>query len=214
MWENGLFGKFYRFGDVVFLLLYVNLLWLCFTLIGLILFGIGPSTVAMFKVFREYWMGEERDMLVFKTFKDTFKQEFWRANGLGILLMLIPYMLYINMNFLELNNQVLAEAVHILLILAASVYGMMLLYIFPMYVHYDNRLINYLKNSLLIAIYHPVRTIYALAACVSLYYLFFTLPVFLFFFGGSLTSFILMWIAYRTFLRMEYRQHKLRETIG
>ncbi|GAB2567504.1 YesL family protein [Gracilibacillus alcaliphilus] len=212
MFENGWFGKFYRFGDVVFMLLYINLLWVCFTLIGLVLFGIGPSTVAMFKIFREYWMNEDRDVEVFKTFKQTYKQEFIRANMLTFILLLIPYMIYVNSNFLAIDNETWAAVLHYMQILAMIVYSIMLIYIFPMYVHYHNHLFNYFRNAILVAFYHPLRTIYALAACLTLHYLFFSLPVFLFFFGASLTGFIVTWIVYRTFLRIEYKQDQLQES--
>src|SRR5699024_3675535 len=125
---------------------YVNFLWVCFTIAGLILFGIGPSTVAMFKIFREYWSNEDSDIRVFKTFWETFRHEFFKANGLSLLLIVIPYMLYVNLNFLELGNERLAVIIHYCVLVAAVVYGIMLIYIFPMYVHYDNKFFNYFKN--------------------------------------------------------------------
>ncbi|KAB8139310.1 DUF624 domain-containing protein [Gracilibacillus oryzae] len=211
MLGDGFIGKFYFFGETVLLLLYVNLLWVCFTLLGLVFFGIGPSTVAMFTVFRKWSMGED-DLPAFRIFWQTYKKEFIRANGLGLLLLFIGYMLYINFTFFEVDIVWLQQLSKILLIIAAIVYGIMIIYIFPMYVHYDNKLVAYFKNAVLIAVYSPIRTIYVIAACLTLYYLYFVLPVFLFFFGASLTSFVIMWIAYRTFQRLELRQEKLQET--
>ncbi|GAE95199.1 hypothetical protein JCM21714_4413 [Gracilibacillus boraciitolerans JCM 21714] len=39
---DSLIGKFYQFGEAVLFLLYVNFLWIIFSLLGLIFFGIGP----------------------------------------------------------------------------------------------------------------------------------------------------------------------------
>ncbi|SFM43204.1 Uncharacterized membrane protein YesL [Gracilibacillus orientalis] len=211
MLGNGFISKFYFFGETVLLLLYVNFLWVCFTLLGAIVFGIGPSTVAMFTIFRRWSKGEE-DIPAFKVFWQTFKKEFKRANGLGLLILLFTYMLYINFNFLQLDNEWMQQMIKNVLIIVSVVFGIMVAYIFPMYVHYDNKLYNYFKNAILITIYSPIRTIYLIAACLTLYYLYFTLPVFLFFLGGSLSSLVIMWISYRTFVRLEIKQEKLQET--
>ncbi|MGP4042022.1 YesL family protein [Gracilibacillus sp. D59] len=211
MLGNGFISKFYFFGETVLLLLYVNFLWVCFTLAGAIIFGFGPSTVAMFTIFRRWSKGEE-DIPAFKVFWQTYKKEFKRANGLGLLILLFTYMLYINFNFLQLDNEWMQQTIKNVLIFVSIVFGIMVIYIFPMYVHYDNKLYNYFKNAILITIYSPIRTIYLIAACLTLYYLYFTLPVFLFFFGGSLSSLVIMWITYRTFLRLEIKQERLQET--
>lgn len=212
MFSSGLFSGFYRFGELVLLLLYVNFLWLSFTLLGCILFGFGPSTVAMFTVFRE-WSRGRSDVPVFQTFWKTFRTEFLKGNALGLLLLVFGYMLYFNLQYLELPGEWLSIISKYVLLMAAFVYGIMLIFIFPVYVHYENKLFAYFKNAIFIAVYQPIRTIYALAACFTLYYLFVMVPVFLFFLGASLTSFVLMWIGYRTFVRLEYKQAKLQEQV-
>ncbi len=109
------------------------------------------------------------------------KKEFLRANAIGILLLVFGYMLYVNLNFLQLDREWLQQLMKTLFIVVTIVYGIMLLYIFPLYVHYENKLYLYFKNAILIALYSPVRTIYLIAACLTLYYLYFVLPVFIFF---------------------------------
>lgn len=207
---EGLFGAFYRFGETVMLLLYVNLLWVCFTLLGLIIFGFGPSTIAMFAVFRKWSMGES-DVPVFKTFWGSFRSDFFKANALGVILLVLAYMLYVNLNFLELQGAWINVISRYILLMIAVIYVIMFIYIFPLYVHYENRFFSYFKKSILIAIYHPIRTIYAIAALLTLYYLFYVLPVFIFLIGPSLTSMVIMWIVYRTFQRIEYKQETLQE---
>ena len=210
MFENKLFNNFYQFGETVLLLLYVNALWICFTLLGLIIFGLGPSTVAMYAIFRHWAMGRD-DLPVFKTFWETFKREFLKANILGVILLMIAYMLYVNWNFLELDGEWITAFSQFILLVATVIYGVMLIYIFPIYVQYENKPFVYFKNAILMALYQPFRTLYAIAACLTLYYIFFILPVFIFLMGASLSSFVLMWITYRTFMRLEYKQAKLQE---
>ncbi|MDX8047436.1 DUF624 domain-containing protein [Gracilibacillus sp. S3-1-1] len=211
MLGDGFLSKFYYFGETIFLLLYVNFLWICFTFLGCIIFGIGPSTVAMFTVFRKWSMGND-GIKTFQVFWQTYKKEFVRANGLSLILLLIGYMLYINFQFLQLDSLWLQQVSKVLLIIALIVYGITVIYIFPMYVHYENKLFTYFKNAMLLAIYSPIRTLYLIAACLTLYYLYFHLPVFIFFLGASLTSLVIMYITYRTFRRLEIRQSQLQET--
>jgi len=207
---DGFLGGFYRFGEVVMMLLYVNILWVIFTVLGLGFFGFGPSTVAMYTVFRRWSMGEI-DVPVFTTFWDAYRKHFLKANLLGILILLIAYMLYVNLNFFELQNEWFSIIVRYTILIATFFFGIMLIYIFPLYVHYDNTFFNHFKNSILIAIFHPIRTAYAVAALFTLYYLFSVLPVLIFLMGPSLVSMVIMWISYRTFARVEYRNELLQD---
>src|SRR4051812_16513904 len=77
---------------------YLNILWILFTLAGAVVLGIVPSTVAMFAVARKTAMGEE-DIPVFKTFWRTYRTEFIRANGLGLLLTAIGLIWYFDLHF-------------------------------------------------------------------------------------------------------------------
>src|SRR5690625_4815944 len=145
---DGFFGGFYRFGEVIFLLLYVNVLWVLFTLLGGIVLGFGPSTVAMFSVFRKWSMGES-DIPVFTTFWKTYREEFLRANALGWVLAIIGLMLYVNLNYIELENTWFSAIIHYAILIAALIYSIMLIFIFPLYFHYESRFITYFKNSIL-----------------------------------------------------------------
>jgi len=209
---DGFFGGFYRFGEVIFLLLYVNVLWVLFTLLGGIVLGFGPSTVAMFSVFRKWSMGES-DIPVFTTFWKTYREEFLRANALGWVLAIIGLMLYVNLNYIELENTWFSAIIRYSILIAALIYSIMLIFIFPLYVHYESTFITYFKNSIFVAIYNPIRTIYAIAAIFTLYYVFVMLPSFIFFIGPSLVSMVIMWIAYRSFMRIEYKQEQIQESM-
>lgn len=209
---DGFFGAFYRFGETVLLLLYVNVLWILFTLLGLVIFGIGPSTIAMYTVFRRWSMGES-DVPVFVTFWKSFKGNFFKANLLALILIVVGYMLYVNRNYFQLDDAWFSIIVRYIILIVSFIYAIMLIYIFPLFVHYDNKFTNYFKNSILIAVYHPIRTIYAIAALFTLYYLFTIFPVFIFLMGPSLISLVVMWITYRTFLRIEYKQAQFQEDV-
>ncbi|RCW72005.1 YesL family protein [Saliterribacillus persicus] len=210
MQDDSFVGKFYQFGEAILFLFYVNFLWVSFTLLGLVVFGLGPSTVAMFSIFRKWAMGE-KGLPVFKMYWQAYREEFMKTNGITLLLIFIGYMLYINMQYFEVPIPWLNMTIKALFIIVFFMYLIMIAYFYPLYVHYDNKFYSYLKNALLITIYQPIRTFYLLAAVFTLYYLWVSFPIFLFLFGASLTSMIVMWISYRTFLRIEYKQSILAE---
>ncbi|WP_058308040.1 YesL family protein [Gracilibacillus massiliensis] len=203
-------GKFYQFGEAVMFLLYVNFLWVLFTLLGLIFFGLGPSTVAMFTVFRKWVMGEH-GLNTTKLFWQTYKKEFIRSNCITWIVGIIGLMLLTNLQYFSLENPTLNIFFKALFIFITFLYFIMLIYLYPLYVHYQNSFKMYFKNALLIAIYQPIRTIYVLAACFTLYYLWATFPIFIFLFGGSLTSMVVMYITYITFAKIEYKQSLLEK---
>ncbi|MGG1687820.1 YesL family protein, partial [Pseudalkalibacillus sp. NRS-1564] len=72
---NGLWGKFYRITEWVARLVYVQCLWLVFSIVGLLVAGIFPATMGMFAVVRRWQLGET-DVPVFPEFWTTYKQEF------------------------------------------------------------------------------------------------------------------------------------------
>ncbi|WP_018933047.1 YesL family protein [Gracilibacillus lacisalsi] len=205
-------GKFYQFGEAVLFLLYVNFLWIVFSCIGLILFGLGPSTVAMFTVFRKWVMGEQ-GYHIGKLFWQTYRKEFLRANGITWITGLFGLMLLTNLQYFSLSDPIWNLIVKGVFLFFAFLFFIMVVYLFPLYVHYQNSFQQYFKNAFLIAIYQPLRTIYALAALFTLYYLLATFPIFIFLFGGSLTSMVVMYITYVTFVKIEYKQKRIEEQL-
>ncbi|MFA9557879.1 YesL family protein [Evansella sp. AB-rgal1] len=204
---DGFMGGFYKFGEYFILLVYLNLLWICFTILGGVIFGWAPSTTAVFSVLREKIMG--KDPSVIKTFWGTYRQEFFRTNGLGLIILFVAYMLYVNIQFFQVETAWLFVAVRYLMIAIMIISGIMLIYIFPLIVHYETSLYRHIKNSLLMAIFKPIRTLFTIIACVVVSQLFFTFPVFIILFGVSLFALVIMWTTYYTFKMTEQKQEEL-----
>jgi len=75
--------KWYRFCMIVLKQFYVNILWIGFTLLGFVVVGIGPATVGMLAVQKEFVLGND-DVKVFSTFMTSFKEHFKEAAILGL----------------------------------------------------------------------------------------------------------------------------------
>ncbi|MFB3165311.1 YesL family protein [Neobacillus sp. 179-J 1A1 HS] len=181
---------------------YVNLLWIGFSLLGLVVFGISPATVAMFTIIRKWIMGDN-DFPVFQTFWNSYKKEFLRGNRLGLVIALLAYIIFIDLNYIKLDTII---QIPLYLIIFAIV--MTILYIFPVYVHYNVTFIQLFKNSFFIMMVNPLSSILMLIGFVALFLVMKFLPALSFFFGGSLSAGIIMSSCYLAFQKIEKKLQK------
>lgn len=200
---HGFIAGYYKFSVWAMKLAYVNLLWTIFTLLGFGVFGFMPATVAMFSVIRKWNMGEE-DIPVFKTFWDTYRKEFFKANGLGIILFIIGYILVIEFQILRLQENIIYFIVSFGVLAIFILYAIVLTYFFPIYVHFNLKITDYLKWPFIIGVVHPILTLFMMGGFAAIVYVtYITIPAILFFFGGSVTAYFIMWGASKTFEKYE-----------
>lgn len=200
---EGMTGRFFSICEKISRLAYVNLLWIAFTLLGLGILGLMPATVALFSVTRKWTMGEN-DVPIYRTFWTTYRNEFLKSNMYGIVLFLIGFIIYIDL--VHLPTEGLFSILRIAIFVCGILYFIMLLYIFPIYVHYDWKGIQYLKYALLIGVSHPHYTILMGVGGVSLYRLCIKFPGIIPFFGISLLAYVMMWTVYKVIRRLEIAQ--------
>lgn len=200
---EGFAGRFLRICEMITKLAYVNVLWILFTLLGFGVFGFMPATVALFTVNRKWVMGD-KDIPVFKTFWTTYRQEFFKSTLFGFVLFAIGYIIYIDLALSPTGG--LFTLLRVGLFICGISYVILLLYIFPLYVHYDWKKRNYLKYAVLLGISHPHYTFLMLIGIGALYYLCITIPGLIPFFGASLLAYIIMWSGYKVIRKMEYTQ--------
>ncbi|QGH33531.1 DUF624 domain-containing protein [Gracilibacillus salitolerans] len=201
MFTNYMSG-FYRLSEWIMRMAILNLLWLLFTLIGGVIFGFGPSTAAMFAIVRK-WIQRQEDVPLFKTFWNLFKEEFVRANILSFILIAVGYILFIDLRFFLMQDGFIFRILSFVMIILSFIYVITALYIFPVFVHYNLKLVQYLRNAFLIAIATPFLTILMIMSLVLIYLLLVYIPGLIPFFGGSCFSFCLMWIAYLSISKVE-----------
>lgn len=182
---------------------YLNILWVLFTIAGLLFFGIMPATVAMFAIVRKWQRGED-ELPVFTTFWEIYRQEFWKANSIGIILLLLGYFFSIQFQILGAQSALVYQMAQFSIVIVFALLAMLGLYLFPIYVHFDLKTMQYLKWPLIISIVHPILTVFLLA-CIGLagYFIFQIFPAALFFFGGSFSAYFITWGVSKTFAKYE-----------
>ncbi|QNK90090.1 DUF624 domain-containing protein [Sporosarcina sp. resist] len=193
--------KFNRISYRMIELAYINLLWIFFTLVGLIAFGIFPATAAMFAVVRKLIRGEEK-FKILPMFLTLFRTDFLKTNGFGLIFLVISYCFYINFYFLQLNSGELQFLFPVLIfILISSI--ITLLFFFPVYVHFNLKFFQYIKQSFLIAITSPIEVITIGALAGGIYFVSTLFPGIIPLFTGSVFAYIATLISFKSFARIE-----------
>ncbi|MBS4208345.1 YesL family protein [Bacillus sp. FJAT-50079] len=195
---SGFMGGLYRLLDWVTKLAYVNLLWIGGMFAGFVLFGIYPATTAMFAVVRKWAMGE-LDTPIFKTFFSSYKKEFFKSNILGIIITSFSLVLYIDYYFIKtMSLQILFIPFWIFVLLFICT----LFYLFPMFVHYEMKLRDVIKNSFFVMIMNPISTVMMLVASGGILFLLSFAPPLLIICSGNILALIVMKPAYNAFKKM------------
>ncbi|QNG59353.1 YesL family protein [Metabacillus idriensis] len=200
-------GNLYRLCDWFYRLAFLNLIWIAFTLAGFILFGIFPSTTAAFSVIRK-WLRGEKDVPLVRTFWQSYRKEFIHSNKLGILFGLTACILLVDLKFVQTLHGVAFISLTSIFSLLIILFVFTLIYIFPVYVHYELRTLLYIRQAFFIAIVNPIQTILLVLASVLSFYVTMMLSGLFLFFGISGISLLIMWYSLRIFMNMDMEMKK------
>jgi uncharacterized membrane protein YesL len=196
----------YRFCEWVTRLAYLNVLWISFSLLGFIVLGAGPSTVAMYTVTRK-WLTGNPDVPIFKTFFAAYKKEFLSGNLLGIILFIILAVFWLDFKIFAVMNAEFS-IVTILLSSLSLVFFVLLLFIFPVYVHYNIKLSEVFKFSILVGLSKPFYSLMMIAGAIGALFISLLHVTVILFFSGSLFSLIMSALALKAFKSLERSQAK------
>ncbi|WP_226527190.1 YesL family protein [Metabacillus niabensis] len=205
--------KFYLLLEWVMWLAYINLLWIGSALIGFIVFGIFPASVAMFTVIRHLLLKDTTGKQILKTFALTYKKEFFKSNLIGLIFTLVGYLLYLDFLYIQNMNGATYYLFQIGLIFISIIYFISLLYIVPVYVHYDLKIHQYFRHALLIGILSPITTMLIVIGLTTLYFLLGLIPGLIPLITTSTIAFIIMGCALIGFRRLEDKQQSAKSTL-
>lgn len=192
-------GKLYWVVEWITLLAVLQLLWTGLTLLGLILFGISPATVAMFTTLRKRLQGEDVLKRLVKIFWNTYKVEFIPSNKIGIILLGFGYFLTINFQIITSFNGLLGLLLLISIITISILFSIILINIFQIYAHYNLPTLRYFAAAIIFSIAYPLQMISTIVGLAILYKIYSWIPGLLPFFGVSLTALFLTWLSSHIF---------------
>jgi uncharacterized membrane protein YesL len=192
--------QFNNKGSWLFKIMMLNLIWIGFTLLGGIIFGLFPSTISLFSVIRK-WLRGETDINIFRYFTETYKDCFVRSNMVGFVLLAIG--VFLSLDLYVSQKYISNFFVHLVLLLFSFLYLLTLLFFFPTFVHYDLKPLSYLKQSFLIGFIRPIQGLFVVAAFLTTATILFIAPVLILFFAGPMLAFPVMWVGNKVFRSFE-----------
>ncbi|KYG35259.1 YesL family protein [Alkalihalobacillus trypoxylicola] len=198
-------SKFYLTCEWIWRFAYLHLLWMFFSLIGLVVFGITPATIAVFAVVRK-WRMKEHDQSIFSTFYQTYKKEFIKGNALGAILVTVSFFIYINYLIIGTMTGIGSDLLFAGTTLILILFIIFLIFIFPVYVHYKLTFFQTMKTALIIGLIHPHITLITILLLSMTGGLFYFMPGLIPFFSSSMLAMCMMWFVYHAFLQIEKKQ--------
>ncbi|MEH7012700.1 YesL family protein [Neobacillus niacini] len=203
MESNRMMGKIFHFAEKVMRIAQFQLLWVVFSLCGGVVLGIMPATAGLYTVLRKWMQGNDEQQSYVKVYWAAFRKEFWKANVLGLILTIIGFLIYLNFSLIRLSQGVSYWLLLIFLFMLSILFFILLLYIFPVYVHLETKFRRYFSLSILIGIAFPFHTLLMVIGYYVIYLLFINIPGLIPFFGISLFSTLSMWVSMKVFNSME-----------
>lgn len=190
------------FFEWVTVLAWINFLWVVFTLLGFLVFGWAPATVAMLKVFSEIYREKNIQQPIFKTFYAQYKVCFLKANAIGIMLVLVILSMAYGLLTLPYLNDLAFYLLFGFYLIMFSLVTFIILFIFPVLTQYKLSFLNSIKYSMLVGLSNLHYSVGIIVSMGIIYALFRAFPGLLLFFAVSIPSAILMKLALKVFDRV------------
>jgi uncharacterized membrane protein YesL len=207
MESGGILGGFHRFSSWIIKITYLNFLWVLFTLAGLVFFGIGSSTIALFTVLRKMTISTD-DFKIFQVFKTEFIKNIFAGMKITYFYAGIGILIYFDiLYFIQFENIVYTLLVAFLILLMIFFF-LAVSYIFPLYSHYEMKTFEYVKNSFLFPLFAPLQSLLLVCALFLCTILFALVPGLLPFIGISLPAYMVHFFVHRSFLILEEKRKK------
>ncbi len=202
-------GGLYKVAEWVARLVYVNILWIVFTIMGLGIFGIMPATLSMFGIIKKWFDGKE-NVEVFKEYWQIYKTNFIKFNIIGLIMFVIGLVLIIDLRYFNSLSGVQYLIIKYFIYLIVFLYIMDLIYIFPITMQYQLKKRDIIKNALFFGFLSPLETLQMILGLIGVTLLFRVLPSLLPFLGVSIPVFVIIWASEKAIERVEskVRQNK------
>ncbi|PMC37992.1 hypothetical protein CJ195_10380 [Bacillus sp. UMB0899] len=204
MVTGGLTGLVYKLSNWLMKLAFLNILWILFSLLGLLILGLSPATIAMFAVIRK--LGKDPDEPVFKSFLKVYKKEFFKGNIMGIILIMIGLISYFDIQFFKESSHPFLQLFYFPFVFLNCIFYLTVMYIFPTYVHYNASIFQVIKNAFLIMVMNPLSSFYMITGVIIVYLGIIYIPAIIPFYSVSIFALIIMVSATRAFQKTEQKK--------
>lgn len=150
-------------------LTYLQLIFILFTIVGLVIFGIFPALAALMSVVRQ-WLRGTTDKNVFKTFYGYFRQYLIQGNILGYLLVFLTSAFVIYIYWFSQVDHLIGNILIFIVFFILFFVLVLWIYWLPILVHYELKGFQHFKYALLIGLMRPLHTISFVLFGIVIYY--------------------------------------------
>lgn len=189
-------GLFYRFGSMLFDVMYLSMLWLMFSLP---LITIGPATTALFYVATRRIKNKEG--YIFQDFWKSFKSNFKTGMLAGVLLFFITGFLIFEMFIMEDTSAISSIFFPAQCILLIELFFINI-HIYPLLSRFDMKFVQLFKTAFFFSNRHLLTSVTCLALAAGCFVAVFVYP-FLIFFAMGVYAFLASYMLIRI-----YRKYK------
>ncbi len=199
--QRDVVGGAYEFSAWVIRLVFANLLWVAFTLLGLVVAGLFPATVALLTVLDRRVAGDY-GVPTFTLFYRTYRAQFVRANGLGWASVCIVSLLVADYVYFTMQTMVVLEYLRVVPL--AGIMGLWLctLYVYPACAYFGRIDLGIVCSASKLVYRAPLTTVALVALWAGLVYVFFVLPTVAIVAGPALCALVTTRATNRVFARI------------
>jgi uncharacterized membrane protein YesL len=195
---SGTFGfRAYTLFDTLLWIACLNVLWIVFTVLGGVVLGVGPSTVAAHVLVRDKVRGNAVPLI--RRFACEYFKNFAKGNALGLPVLVVAVALTLNWGYFsagwDLGSQVASAAILVAVLFAAGA----VCYLFPMFARYQLPLAQYFVMSSRFAMRHLAGTAILLFVTAAAVFACRSLPGLVPFFGVGAWLYVTGWLCDRFF---------------
>ncbi|MGG4488291.1 YesL family protein [Metabacillus idriensis] len=158
---------FYHLTDWIVRLIYLHLLWVAFTLLGLVLFGWVPASIAAQTILRK-WMISEQPFNTIQLFWKTYRKEFLNSQKANGVILFTGSLLIIDLAFFMSGHTHLFILGRFFTAQLIVLFIVICLYSISFYTHFQTGYFAIVKTSIKLAIKYPLNTILTLFGLLSL----------------------------------------------
>lgn len=178
--RGGLFGEYMNsklilFGEWIYFLLMLQLLWLMGLLVGGVILGFFSATCASFVVARKRLRKE--DVRISREFWQAYQTVFFRSQLEGWIWVFIGLFIYYDMRLMFSYQNIFGFIAGSLFVSLLILYGLCTMITLPVYAYYDLTALDRVRLALMIAVTYPHISVCLSLGTVIIYMIAKILPV-------------------------------------
>lgn len=195
-------------------LAYINVLWILFSLMGLVVCGVGPATISVFTVIRRM-LRDGDGFSIWRLFLQTYREEFWSANKL--MLVIVPVFIFIYFDFIIIQSLPYSVIIDYFVFPALIVFTLLVViitsYLLSVSVHYKLTLRVNIKHACLIAGLYPLTAVLIISGLFIFTIIVFIVPAIIPLYMISVPALIIQACTMRSFRKLSARQALIENSI-